>query len=156
MSEQGGGTSWPRPQFFFILTFVLCVCVFHLCRTKTAFDTKMQKASRSVDLRVAPSLCTMFNVLADARKRCAKLCVLDAGPQVRALPCGLGMPAHRAGIKNIPKQTITESRRRLQRPTSCLLHAHQNAAQPSGFSDNLGQRGSALRDFVPVLLLFSH
>lgn len=50
-------------------------------RTKAAFDAKLQKTSRSVDLRVAPSLCTMFNVLADARKRCATLCVLDAGPQ---------------------------------------------------------------------------
>ncbi|KAM9568025.1 calcium-dependent secretion activator 2-like [Salvelinus alpinus] len=48
-------------------------------RTKAAFDSKMQKASKSTDFRVSLSVCTMFNVLIDAKKQCSKLCVLDSG-----------------------------------------------------------------------------
>ncbi|KAM8891048.1 calcium-dependent secretion activator 2-like isoform 3-T3 [Spinachia spinachia] len=51
-------------------------------RTKWAFDCKMQKAGRSTEFRVAPPLCTMFNVLMDAKKQCSKLCVLDAGQEI--------------------------------------------------------------------------
>ncbi|TNN41240.1 Calcium-dependent secretion activator 2 [Liparis tanakae] len=51
-------------------------------RTKSAFDSRIQKASRSTELRVAPPLCAMFNVLMDARKQSAKLCVLDTGQEV--------------------------------------------------------------------------
>ncbi|KAM6973644.1 calcium-dependent secretion activator 2 [Aplochiton taeniatus] len=50
-------------------------------RTKAAFDGKMQKASRSPDFRVSLSVCTMFNVLMDAKKQCSKLCVLDSGQE---------------------------------------------------------------------------
>ncbi|XP_035379654.1 calcium-dependent secretion activator 2 isoform X3 [Electrophorus electricus] len=45
-------------------------------RTKAAFDSKMQK-SKSTDFRVPLSICTMFNVLMDAKKQCSKLCLLD-------------------------------------------------------------------------------
>lgn len=41
----------------------------------------MQKASKSTDFRVALSVCTMFNVLMDAKKQCSKLCVLDTGQE---------------------------------------------------------------------------
>ncbi|XP_077938092.1 calcium-dependent secretion activator 2 [Gasterosteus aculeatus] len=51
-------------------------------RTKSAFDSKMQKASKSTDFRVALSVCTMFNVLMDAKKQCSKLCVLDTGQEI--------------------------------------------------------------------------
>ena len=51
-------------------------------RTKSAFDSKMQKASKSTDFRVPLSVCTMFNVLMDAKKQCSKLCVLDTGQEV--------------------------------------------------------------------------
>ncbi|XP_058883228.1 calcium-dependent secretion activator 2-like isoform X7 [Acipenser ruthenus] len=50
-------------------------------RTRIAFDAKMQKASKSTDYRISPSVCTMFNVLMDAKKQCTKLCVLDAGQE---------------------------------------------------------------------------
>ncbi|XP_054862838.1 calcium-dependent secretion activator 2 isoform X8 [Amphiprion ocellaris] len=50
-------------------------------RTKSAFDAKMQKASKSTDFRVPLSVCTMFNVLMDAKKQCSKLCVLDSGQE---------------------------------------------------------------------------
>ncbi|XP_051807510.1 calcium-dependent secretion activator 2 isoform X7 [Acanthochromis polyacanthus] len=52
-------------------------------RTKSAFDAKMQKASKSTDFRVPLSVCTMFNVLMDAKKQCSKLCVLDSGQEYR-------------------------------------------------------------------------
>ncbi|KAI4874972.1 hypothetical protein NFI96_032981 [Prochilodus magdalenae] len=52
-------------------------------RTRAAFDSKMQKASKSTDFRVPLSVCTMFNVLMDAKKQCSKLCVLDQGQE----PC---------------------------------------------------------------------
>ncbi|XP_051807505.1 calcium-dependent secretion activator 2 isoform X2 [Acanthochromis polyacanthus] len=51
-------------------------------RTKSAFDAKMQKASKSTDFRVPLSVCTMFNVLMDAKKQCSKLCVLDSGQEI--------------------------------------------------------------------------
>ncbi|XP_056596320.1 calcium-dependent secretion activator 2 isoform X8 [Triplophysa dalaica] len=50
-------------------------------RTKAAFDCKIQKSSRSTDFRVPLSVCTMFNVLMDAKKQCSKLCVLDQGQE---------------------------------------------------------------------------
>lgn len=56
--------------------------MYFTCRTKSAFDAKMQKASKSTDLRVSMSVCTMFNVLMDAKKQCSKLCVLDTGQEV--------------------------------------------------------------------------
>ncbi|XP_028442289.1 calcium-dependent secretion activator 2 isoform X4 [Perca flavescens] len=51
-------------------------------KTKSAFDSKMQKASKSTDFRVALSVCTMFNLLMDAKKQCSKLCVLDTGQEI--------------------------------------------------------------------------
>ncbi|XP_058883232.1 calcium-dependent secretion activator 2-like isoform X10 [Acipenser ruthenus] len=54
-------------------------------RTRIAFDAKMQKASKSTDYRISPSVCTMFNVLMDAKKQCTKLCVLDAGQEQQYL-----------------------------------------------------------------------
>lgn len=57
-----------------------------ISRTKAAFDSKMQKSSKSTDFRVPLSVCTMFNVLMDAKKQCSKLCVLDQGQEVRYYP----------------------------------------------------------------------
>lgn len=53
-----------------------------ILRTKAAFDAKMQKVSKSTDFRVSLTVCTMFNVLMDAKKQCSKLCVLDSGQEV--------------------------------------------------------------------------
>ncbi|XP_077424843.1 calcium-dependent secretion activator 2-like [Vanacampus margaritifer] len=50
-------------------------------RTKCAFDGKMQKANKSTDLRVPLCVCTMLNILMDAKRQCSKLCVLDAGQE---------------------------------------------------------------------------
>lgn len=46
----------------------------------------MLKSCKSTDFRVPLSVCTMFNVLMDAKKQCSKLCVLDQGQEVRHNP----------------------------------------------------------------------
>ncbi|XP_028815098.1 calcium-dependent secretion activator 2 isoform X8 [Denticeps clupeoides] len=78
---------WPEPEFAkhleqrlkLMASDMMEACV---KRTKAAFDSKMQKANKSTDLRVSLSVCTMFNVLMDAKKQCSKLCVLDQGQEI--------------------------------------------------------------------------
>ncbi|XP_031712791.1 calcium-dependent secretion activator 1 [Anarrhichthys ocellatus] len=78
---------WPEPEFAkhleqrlkLMASDMMEACV---KRTKSAFDSKMQKAAKSTDFRVALSVCTMFNVLMDAKKQCSKLCVLDTGQEI--------------------------------------------------------------------------
>nr|KAF6337837.1 calcium dependent secretion activator 2 [Pipistrellus kuhlii] len=50
-------------------------------RTRAAFELKMQKANKTTDLRIPASVCTMFNVLVDAKKQSTKLCALDGGQE---------------------------------------------------------------------------
>ncbi|XP_029953105.1 calcium-dependent secretion activator 2 isoform X2 [Salarias fasciatus] len=77
---------WPEPEFAkhleqrlkLMASDMMEACV---KRTKSAFDAKMQKASKSTDFRVPPSVCTMFNVLVDAKKQSSKLCVLDSSQE---------------------------------------------------------------------------
>uniref|UniRef100_A0A8C6MWA9 Ca2+-dependent activator protein for secretion 2 n=1 Tax=Mus spicilegus TaxID=10103 RepID=A0A8C6MWA9_MUSSI len=52
-------------------------------RTRTAFELKLQKANKTTDLRIPASVCTMFNVLVDAKKQSTKLCALDGGQEFR-------------------------------------------------------------------------
>lgn len=54
-------------------------------RTRIAFELKLQKANKTTDLRIPSSLCTMFNVLVDAKKQTAKLCILDGGQEVSGI-----------------------------------------------------------------------
>ncbi|XP_042266675.1 calcium-dependent secretion activator 2 isoform X3 [Thunnus maccoyii] len=78
---------WPEPEFAkhleqrlkLMASDMMEACV---KRTKSAFDAKMQKANKSTDFRVPLSVCTMFNVLMDAKKQCSKLCVLDTGQEI--------------------------------------------------------------------------
>ncbi|KAM9528452.1 calcium-dependent secretion activator 2-like [Salvelinus alpinus] len=78
---------WPEPEFAkhleqrlkLMASDMMEACV---KRTKAAFDSKMQKASKSTDFRVSLSVCTMFNMLMDAKKQCAKLCVLDSDQEI--------------------------------------------------------------------------
>ncbi|XP_012684903.2 calcium-dependent secretion activator 2 isoform X4 [Clupea harengus] len=77
---------WPEPEFAkhleqrlkLMASDMMEACV---KRTKAAFHSKMQKVSKSTDFRVSLSLCTMFNVLMDAKRQCSKLCVLDQGQE---------------------------------------------------------------------------
>ncbi|XP_056293025.1 calcium-dependent secretion activator 1 isoform X1 [Pseudoliparis swirei] len=50
-------------------------------RTRAAFEAKLQKSSRSTDFRVPQSICTMFNVMVDAKAQSAKLCTVDLGQE---------------------------------------------------------------------------
>ena len=59
-------------------------------RTRTAFELKLQKASKTTDLRIPASMCTMFNVLVDAKKQSTKLCALDGGQEVSGLNVACG------------------------------------------------------------------
>uniref|UniRef100_H3A433 Calcium dependent secretion activator 2 n=1 Tax=Latimeria chalumnae TaxID=7897 RepID=H3A433_LATCH len=78
---------WPEPEFAqhleqrlkLMASDMIEACV--KSRTKIAFEAKLQKASKSTDFRIPPSICTMFNVLVDAKKQCTKLCVLDGGQE---------------------------------------------------------------------------
>ncbi|XP_050978408.1 calcium-dependent secretion activator 1 isoform X3 [Labeo rohita] len=46
-------------------------------RTRAAFEVKLQKSPRTTDFRVPQSICTMFNVMVDARAQSAKLCAME-------------------------------------------------------------------------------
>ncbi|XP_023180671.1 calcium-dependent secretion activator 1 isoform X2 [Xiphophorus maculatus] len=50
-------------------------------RTRAAFEAKLQRSSRTTDFRVPQSICTMFNVMVDAKSQSAKLCVVDLGQE---------------------------------------------------------------------------
>ncbi|KAJ8369744.1 hypothetical protein SKAU_G00097720 [Synaphobranchus kaupii] len=50
-------------------------------RTRLAFESKLQKSSRSTDFRIAQSICTMFNVMVDAKDQSAKLCAMEMGQE---------------------------------------------------------------------------
>ncbi|XP_029007955.1 calcium-dependent secretion activator 1 isoform X21 [Betta splendens] len=50
-------------------------------RTRAAFEAKLQKSSRGTDFRVPQSICTMFNVMVDAKAQSAKLCAMDLGQE---------------------------------------------------------------------------
>ncbi|XP_044068288.1 calcium-dependent secretion activator 1 isoform X5 [Siniperca chuatsi] len=50
-------------------------------RTRAAFEAKLQKSSRATDFRVPQSICTMFNVMVDAKAQSAKLCAMDLGQE---------------------------------------------------------------------------
>ncbi|XP_058662107.1 calcium-dependent secretion activator 2 isoform X3 [Ammospiza nelsoni] len=77
---------WPEPEFAHHLeqrlklmaTDMIEACV---KRTRIAFELKLQKTNKSTDLRIPSYLCTMFNVLVDAKKQTAKLCILEGGQE---------------------------------------------------------------------------
>ncbi|KAJ8258085.1 hypothetical protein GJAV_G00192990 [Gymnothorax javanicus] len=48
-------------------------------RTRAAFESKLQKSSRGTDFRIPQSMCTMFNVMVDAKDQSAKLCAMEMG-----------------------------------------------------------------------------
>nr|XP_046167370.1 calcium-dependent secretion activator 1 isoform X4 [Oncorhynchus gorbuscha] len=50
-------------------------------RTRVAFEAKLQKSSRTTDFRVPQSICTMFNVMVDAKSQSAKLCAMELGQE---------------------------------------------------------------------------
>lgn len=60
----------------------LLVNSLHVFSTRGAFESKLTKSSRSTDFRIPLSLCTMFNVMVDAKDQSAKLCAMEMGQEV--------------------------------------------------------------------------
>lgn len=55
-----------------------------------AFESKLAKSSKSTDFRISPTLCTMFNVMVDAKDQSAKLCAMEMGQEVKTSSGGSG------------------------------------------------------------------
>lgn len=88
-------------------------------RTRAAFELKLQKANKTTDLRIPASVCTMFNVLVDAKKQSTKLCALDGGQEVSGLSVTCG------NVARVPWQRTTLPPKfihliRLKRPSSSM------------------------------------
>uniref|UniRef100_A0A672FB99 Ca2+-dependent activator protein for secretion a n=1 Tax=Salarias fasciatus TaxID=181472 RepID=A0A672FB99_SALFA len=67
-------------------------------RTRAAFEAKLQRSSRATDFRVPQSICTMFNVMVDAKTQSAKLCAMDLGQERQ----------YHSQIDNLIEETVTE------------------------------------------------
>uniref|UniRef100_A0A7N5ZUZ3 Ca2+-dependent activator protein for secretion a n=1 Tax=Anabas testudineus TaxID=64144 RepID=A0A7N5ZUZ3_ANATE len=67
-------------------------------RTRAAFEAKLQKSSRGTDFRVPQSICTMFNVMVDAKAQSAKLCAMDLGQERQ----------YHSQIDNLIEETVKE------------------------------------------------
>ncbi|XP_062402190.1 calcium-dependent secretion activator 1 isoform X6 [Sardina pilchardus] len=50
-------------------------------RTRMALESKLTKSSRSTDFRIPLSICTMFNMMVDAKDQSAKLCAMEMGSE---------------------------------------------------------------------------
>ncbi|XP_036415267.1 calcium-dependent secretion activator 1 isoform X3 [Colossoma macropomum] len=67
-------------------------------RTRVAFEVKLQKSSRTTDFRVPQSICTMFNVMVDAKAQSAKLCTMELGQERQ----------YHSQIDNLIEETVKE------------------------------------------------
>ncbi|XP_013771077.1 calcium-dependent secretion activator 1-like [Pundamilia nyererei] len=67
-------------------------------RTRTAFEARLQRSSRTTDFRVPQSICTMFNVMVDAKVQSAKLCAMDLGQERQ----------YHSQINNLIEETVKE------------------------------------------------
>uniref|UniRef100_H3C1L6 Ca2+-dependent activator protein for secretion a n=1 Tax=Tetraodon nigroviridis TaxID=99883 RepID=H3C1L6_TETNG len=67
-------------------------------RTRVAFEAKLQRSSRAIDFRVPQSICTMFNVMVDAKVQSAKLCTVDLGQERQ----------YHSQIDNLIEETVKE------------------------------------------------
>ncbi|XP_042350953.1 LOW QUALITY PROTEIN: calcium-dependent secretion activator 1 [Plectropomus leopardus] len=72
-------------------------------RTRAAFEAKLQKSSRATDFRVPQSICTMFNVMVDAKAQSAKLCAMDLGQEF-----GRDWRQYHSQIDNLIEETVKE------------------------------------------------
>ncbi|CAL8335787.1 unnamed protein product [Merluccius merluccius] len=67
-------------------------------RTRVAFEARLQKSSRATDFRVPQSICTMFNVMVDAKAQSAKLCAMELGQERQ----------YHSQIDNLIEETVKE------------------------------------------------
>ncbi|CAB1354031.1 unnamed protein product [Coregonus sp. 'balchen'] len=49
--------------------------------TRMAFESKLAKSSRGTDFRISAAICTMFNVMVDAKDQSSKLCAMEMGQE---------------------------------------------------------------------------
>ena len=54
--------------------------------TRGAFEKKLAQSSRGTDFRISPTMCTMYNVMVDAKDQSAKLCAMEMGQEVPSTP----------------------------------------------------------------------
>ncbi|KAM6137518.1 calcium-dependent secretion activator 2 isoform 4-T4 [Pterocles gutturalis] len=99
---------WPEPEFAHHLEQrlkLMAADMIEACvkRTRIAFELKLQKTNKSTDLRIPSSLCTMFNVLVDAKKQTAKLCILDGGQEF-----GSQWQQYHSKIDDLIEETVKE------------------------------------------------
>ncbi|KAI7794823.1 putative calcium-dependent secretion activator 2 [Triplophysa rosa] len=67
-------------------------------RTRVAFELKLQKSPRTTDFRVPQSICTMFNVMVDAKAQSAKLCAMELSQERQ----------YHSQIDNLIEETVKE------------------------------------------------
>ncbi|XP_077582320.1 calcium-dependent secretion activator 1 isoform X6 [Stigmatopora nigra] len=67
-------------------------------RTRASFEAKLQRSSRATDFRVPQSVCTMFNVMVDAKVQSAKLCAMDLDQERQ----------YHSQIDNLIEETVKE------------------------------------------------
>ncbi|XP_055041050.2 calcium-dependent secretion activator 1 isoform X2 [Misgurnus anguillicaudatus] len=67
-------------------------------RTRAAFELKLQKSPRTTDFRVPQSICTMFNVMVDAKAQSAKLCAMELSQERQ----------YHSQIDNLIEETVKE------------------------------------------------
>ncbi|XP_061687296.1 calcium-dependent secretion activator 1 isoform X3 [Syngnathoides biaculeatus] len=67
-------------------------------KTRAAFEGKLQRSSRTTDFRVPQSICTMFNVMVDAKAQSAKLCAMDLDQERQ----------YHSQIDNLIEETVKE------------------------------------------------
>nr|XP_021335497.1 calcium-dependent secretion activator 1 isoform X24 [Danio rerio] len=67
-------------------------------RTRAAFELKLQKSPRTTDFRVPQSICTMFNVMVDAKVQSAKLCAMELSQERQ----------YHSQIDNLIEETVKE------------------------------------------------
>ncbi|XP_043108679.1 calcium-dependent secretion activator 1 isoform X9 [Puntigrus tetrazona] len=67
-------------------------------RTRAAFEVKLQKSPRTTDFRVPQSICTMFNVMVDAKAQSAKLCAMELSQERQ----------YHSQIDNLIEETVKE------------------------------------------------
>ncbi|XP_072915230.1 calcium-dependent secretion activator 2 isoform X8 [Hemitrygon akajei] len=101
---------WPEPEFSqhldqrlkLMASDMIEACV---KRTRIAFEVKLQKLNKSTDLRVPSPVCTMFNVLVDAKKQSTKLCILEGAQEFQ---CSKQWQQYHSKIDDLIEETFKE------------------------------------------------
>ncbi|KAK1799856.1 hypothetical protein P4O66_006384 [Electrophorus voltai] len=77
-------------------------------RTRVAFEVKLQRSSRTTDFRVPQSICTMFNVMVDAKAQSAKLCAMELGQECGHSDLALLQRQYHSQIDHLIEETVKD------------------------------------------------